>query len=91
MVVTELRRNEQGQFEEAEKRSPAEVEKSARAIVDKVNVQKLEIMVKVVSWPSGKAANTARGTICQQLTLRKPKATSTCSSLRLADGTFLMI
>jgi hypothetical protein len=54
MVVTELRRNEQGQFEEAQKRSPSEVEKSARAIVDNVNVQKLEIVVKVVSWPSGK-------------------------------------
>jgi hypothetical protein len=54
MVVTELRRNEQGQFEEAQKRSPSEVEKSARAIVDKVDVRKSEIVIKVVSWPSGK-------------------------------------
>jgi hypothetical protein len=44
MVVTELRRNEHGQFEETEKRSPSEVEKSARAIVDKVDVPKLEII-----------------------------------------------
>jgi len=56
MVVTELRRNEHGQFEEAEKRSPSEVEKSARAIVDKVDVPKLEIMIKVVSWPRGKGS-----------------------------------
>ncbi|MCL5949526.1 MAG: ATP-binding protein, partial [Candidatus Bathyarchaeota archaeon] len=54
MVVTELRRNEQGQFEEAQKRSPSEVEKSARAIVDKVNVRKGELVINVVSWPSGK-------------------------------------
>jgi hypothetical protein len=54
MVVTELRRNEQGQFEEAQKRSPSEVEKSARAIVDKVDVRKSELVIKVISWPSGK-------------------------------------
>jgi hypothetical protein len=56
MVVTELKRNEAGQFEEAQKRSPSEVEKSARAIVDKVDVQKLEISVKIVSWPRGKGS-----------------------------------
>jgi hypothetical protein len=54
MVVTELRRNEQAQFEEAQKRSPSEVAKSARAIVDKVDVRKGEISINVVSWPSGK-------------------------------------
>ena len=54
MVVTELRRNEQGQFEETQRRSPSEVEKSARAIVDKVDVRKSEIAINVVSWPSGK-------------------------------------
>jgi hypothetical protein len=54
MVVTELRRNEQGQFEEAQQRSPSEVEKSARAIVEKVDVRKGEITINVVSWPSGK-------------------------------------
>jgi len=54
MVITELVQNSTGQFEEAQKRSPSEVEKSARAIIDKVNVQKLEITVKVVSWPKGK-------------------------------------
>jgi hypothetical protein len=54
MVVTELKRNGQGQFEESQKRSPAEVEKSARAIVDKVDVRKSEIIINVVSWPSGK-------------------------------------
>jgi hypothetical protein len=56
MVVTELKRTETGQFEEAQKRSPSEVEKSARAIVDKVDVQKLEISIKVVSWPRGKGS-----------------------------------
>ena len=54
MVVTELRRNEQAQFEEAQKRSPSEVEKSARAIVDKIDVRKSEIVINVVTWPSGK-------------------------------------
>ena len=54
MVVTELKRNGQGQFEEAQRRSPSEVEKSARAIVDKVDVRKSEIIINVVSWPSGK-------------------------------------
>jgi hypothetical protein len=56
MVVTELRKNSNDQFEESEKRSPSEVEKSARAIVDKVNVPKLEITIKVVSWPRGKGS-----------------------------------
>jgi uncharacterized protein len=54
MVVTELRRIEHGQFEEAQKRSPSEVEKSARAIVEKVDVRKGELVINVVSWPSGK-------------------------------------
>ncbi len=54
MVVTELKRSEQGQFEEAQKRSPSEVEKSARAIVEKVDVRKGELVINVVSWPSGK-------------------------------------
>lgn len=56
MVVTELRRNEQGQFEETQKRSPSEIEKSARAIVERVDVKKLEVTVKVVSWPRGKGS-----------------------------------
>lgn len=56
MVVTELRRNEQGQFEETNKRSPSELEKSARAIVDKVNVPKSEILVRVVSWPRARGS-----------------------------------
>ena len=54
MVVTELRRNEHGQFEEIQRRSPAEVEKSARAIVQRMDVKKSEIDINVVSWPSGK-------------------------------------
>ncbi len=54
MVVTELRCNEQGQFEETQRRSPSEVEKSARAIVEKVDVRKGDIVINVVSWPSGK-------------------------------------
>lgn len=54
MVVTELKRNSQGQFEESQKRSPSEVEKSARAIVGKVDTKKLEVTIKVVTWPSGK-------------------------------------
>jgi hypothetical protein len=54
MVVTELRHNEQGQFEETQRRSPSEVEKSARAIVDKVDVRNSEIVINVVTWPSGR-------------------------------------
>jgi CRISPR/Cas system-associated exonuclease Cas4 (RecB family) len=54
LVVTEVKRNEQGLFEEAQERSPSEVEKSARAIVEKVNLNKMEIAIKVVTWPSGK-------------------------------------
>lgn len=56
MVVTELRRNDQDQFEELERRSPSEVEKSARAIVENVNVPKLEITLKVVCWPRGRGS-----------------------------------
>ncbi len=56
MVVTELKRNEQGQFEETEKRSPSQVEKSARAIVERVDTKKLEIIVKVVNWPRGRGS-----------------------------------
>ena len=55
LVVTEVRRNEQGLFEEAHERSPSEVEKSARVIVDKVDLRKKEIIIKVISWPSGKS------------------------------------
>jgi len=56
MVVTELHRNIEGQFEEIQKHSPAEVEKSARAIVETVNVAKLEIAVKVITWPRGRGS-----------------------------------
>ena len=85
MVVTELRKIRHGQFEETEKRSPSEVEKSARAIVDKVNVPKLEITIKVVSVGHGaRAANTALGTTSQPPTPRKPRA-SLCSSSKQAD------
>ncbi len=55
LIVTEVRRNEQGLFEEAQERSPAQVEKSARVIVNKVDLRKMEITVEVVSWPSGKS------------------------------------
>ncbi|MGE5187626.1 MAG: PD-(D/E)XK nuclease family protein, partial [Betaproteobacteria bacterium] len=54
MVVTELRHTDQGQFEEAQKRSPSEVAKSARAIVEKVDVPKSAVAINVVTWPSGK-------------------------------------
>ena len=53
-VITELRCNEEGQFEETQRRSPSEVEKSARAIVESVDVRKGEIVINVVKWPSGK-------------------------------------
>jgi hypothetical protein len=56
MVVTELCQSAQGQFEETGKHSPAEVEKSARAIVDRVDVSKLEVTIKVVSWPRGRGS-----------------------------------
>jgi CRISPR/Cas system-associated exonuclease Cas4 (RecB family) len=54
LVVTEVKRNKEGLFEEAQERSPSEVEKSARAIVQTVNLNKMEIIIKVVTWPSGK-------------------------------------
>jgi len=55
MVATEIKLNNQGQFEEANQRSPSHVEKSARVIVEKVDLCKMEITLKVVSWPSGKS------------------------------------
>ena len=54
MVVTEVKRNTQGLFEETDERSPSEVEKSARVIIDNVDLLKMEIIVKVIGWPSGK-------------------------------------
>ncbi len=56
MVITELRRNVQGQFEEAQRKSPAMIEKSALAIVEKVNTKKLDIVVNVVSWRRGRGS-----------------------------------
>jgi len=55
MVATEIRINEQGQFEETKQRSPSQIEKSARVIVEKVDLRKMELTIKVVSWPSGKS------------------------------------
>ena len=55
LIVTEVRRNEQGLYEESQERSPSEVGKSARAIVDNVDLPKMEITLKVVTWPSGKS------------------------------------
>ena len=55
MVVTELKRNAEGHLMEAMERSPSEVEKSARVIVDRVDLAKKELIIKVVSWPSGKS------------------------------------
>jgi len=54
MVVTELKRNDMGQFEETNQRSPSEVERSARAVVDKIDLQSMELTIKVVSWPNAK-------------------------------------
>ena len=54
MVATEIRRNEQGQLEEIQKKSPYELEKSALVIIDKVDLRKMEVAIKVLSWPSGK-------------------------------------
>jgi len=54
MVATEIRKNEQGQYEEAQQRSPSGVEKSARVIVEKVDLRKMELTLKIVSWPTGK-------------------------------------
>ena len=55
LIVTEVKRNDQGLFEEAQERSPAQVEKSARVIVNKVDLSKMEITIEVISWPSGKS------------------------------------
>jgi hypothetical protein len=54
MVATEVRINEQGQFEEAGQRSPSQVERSARVIVERVDLRKMELTIKVISWPSSK-------------------------------------
>ena len=56
MVLSELHRNENGQFEENQRRSPSEVEKSARAIVQKVDIPKLEVTVKVLTYPRSKGS-----------------------------------
>jgi hypothetical protein len=55
MVATEIRLDNQGQFEETNQRAPSHVEKSARVIVEKVDFRKMKITLKVVSWPSGKS------------------------------------
>jgi hypothetical protein len=55
MVVTELIRNEHGHFEEAYERSPSQVSKSARVIIDKVNIKNYKLTIKAVTWPSGKS------------------------------------
>jgi hypothetical protein len=55
MIATEVRKNEQGQFEETWHRSPSDVEKSARVIVEKVDLRRTELTIKAVSWPSGKS------------------------------------
>ncbi|HTY76145.1 MAG TPA: AAA domain-containing protein [Candidatus Nanoarchaeia archaeon] len=55
MVATEIRLNNQGQYEETQQRSPSGVEKSARVIVEKVDLRKMELTLKIVSWPTGKS------------------------------------
>ena len=79
-----------GQFEETEKRSPSEVEKSARAIVDKVDVPKLEIAVKVVSWPRGKGSKYSAWHNLPTTDPEKAKKASTCNSSRQDDTTSSM-
>ncbi|MDR0798135.1 MAG: AAA family ATPase, partial [Nitrososphaerota archaeon] len=54
MVVSELVKNSNGQFEEVQKCSPSDIEKSARAIINKVDVKRSEISIKVVNWSNGK-------------------------------------
>lgn len=54
MVATEVFLNNLGQFEEAGQRSPSQVERSARVIVERVDLRKMELTIKVVSWPSGR-------------------------------------
>jgi hypothetical protein len=55
MIITELYRNSGGQFEETQKHSPAEIERSARVIVNKINVPTLEIVVKVINWSNNRS------------------------------------
>jgi CRISPR/Cas system-associated exonuclease Cas4 (RecB family) len=55
MLATEVRRNVDGQFEEAHRRSPSDVEKSARVIVDRVDLREMVLTIKVVNWPSGRS------------------------------------
>jgi len=52
MVVTELIKNANDQFDEVQKRAPSDIGKSARAIINKVDVKSSEITIRVVNWPS---------------------------------------
>ena len=56
MVLSELQPTQSGQFEETQRRSPSEVEKSARAIVERVDIPKLEVTVKVLTYPRSKGS-----------------------------------
>jgi len=55
MIATEVRHNEQGQYEETRRKSPSDVEKSARVIVERVDLRKMELTIKAINWPSGKS------------------------------------
>lgn len=54
MVINEVHQNSQGLFEEVRERSPSQAEKSARVIIDKVDLRTMEITINVISWPSSK-------------------------------------
>ncbi len=55
MIINEVRRNSQGLFEEVIERSPSQAEKSARVIIEHVDLRNMEITINVISWPSGKS------------------------------------
>jgi hypothetical protein len=57
-VATELRWNENGQLEEIGERYPSRIERSARAIVEQIDPRKLEITIRVLSWPSSRMYGT---------------------------------
>ena len=88
MVATEIRKNEQGQFEEMQKKSPSNVEKSALVIIEKVDLRKMEVAVKVLSWPSGKTRRYSTWHNLPTTDKEKAKDRQTSSSSKQDESTF---
>lgn len=53
MVATEVEMDENGQLREVGRRTPRQIERSPRVIVEHINPRSQEITVSVLDWPSG--------------------------------------